>query len=112
MKKLSLSIFLSLATLVFFTPSAYSAAPGIPATWSVPNMPSALVMAETPALLRPNTRLPVARVMLHLLNSKMGYLLNESTAILLVCSSVAPPETEGQGYQPTRNLFVNFRFSY
>lgn len=113
MKKISLSILLCLATLVFITSLAYSADPQIPTTASSePSMAPVTVVDMKLAAPRGNTEASLVNVILNLLSSDVEYSLNESTAIILAYSPFATPEGDAQIYQPTSNISVGLKFSF
>ena len=113
MKKLSLSILSFLATLVFFTSLAYSAAPQIPTTASPePGMTPAAIVAVKSASSEGIIDASFVNSMINLMASDVEYSLNESTAVILACSPFADQQSDDYLSQPTSNISVGLKFSF
>ena len=113
MIKLSLSILSYLATLVFFTSLAYSAAPQLATTASAePGMTPASVVSVISASSGGIIDASFVNTMINLLASDVEYSLNESTAIVLACSPFADQQSEGHIYQPASNISAGLKFSF
>ncbi len=108
MKKISLSIVTLLVTLVFFAPLAYSADTLIANT--VSSEPATIVVVEAPQQV--NVEASFINVISDLMDSDVGYQLNESAAISLVYCPFAIEQNEVQLDQVNSDIYVGLKFTF
>ena len=113
MKRFSISVLSCLATLVFFATLSYSAGPQLPVTTSPdPHIASTSIASVKSPQLAGNTDISLVNLMLNLLDCKVEYSLNESTAFVLAYNPLAEQPSESGSYQPTSNLSVGLKFIF
>jgi len=108
MRRVCLSIVTVLAALVFFAPLAYSADALI--TNTVSSDPAIIVVVEAPQQV--NVETSFVNVISDLMDSDVGYQLNESAAISLVYCPFAIEQNEIQLDQVNSDIYVGLKFSF
>ena len=103
MKRLRLSILACLATLLFLTSMAHSAEL---------ETPTAAVDVVTLAASEGYMDVSLVNAMINLLDSDVGYSLNESTAIVLACNPFADQQGDTPADQPASNFSVGLKFTF
>ena len=109
MRRVSLSIVSLLAVLMFSAPLAYSADILIPMTASADPV---AVAAVEPALQQVNVETTFVNAISDLMDSDVGYQLDEFAAISLVYSPFATEQSDTQIDQPASDIYVGLRFSF
>ena len=108
MRRVCLSIVTVLAALVFFAPLAYSADALIANT--VSSETATIVVVEAPQQV--NVETSFVNVISDLMDSDVGYQLNESAAISLVYCPFAIEQNEIQLDQVNSDIYVGLKFSF
>ncbi len=107
MKKITLSIVTLLATLVFFAPITCSA--DTSAT-TVSSAPAAVAVVEAPQQV--NVETSFVNVISDLMDSDVGYQLNDSAAISLVYCPFAIEQNDTRSDLPSSDIYVGLKFSF
>jgi len=109
MRRVSLSIVLILATLVFFAPLAYSADTSTATTVSfVPTSVTAVDLVPQQV----NIETSFVKVISDLMDSDVGYQLDESAAITLVYCPFVTEQSDIQFGQSASKIYVGLNFSF
>jgi hypothetical protein len=108
MKKISLSIVTLLATLLFFSSLAYSADTLIANT----DFSDPATVATVKAPQQVDVETSFVNVISDLMDSDVGYQLNESAAISLVYCPFDIEQNDAQADQPTSDIYVGLKFTF
>ena len=109
MRRVGLFIVSLLIVLVLSIPLAYSADTPIPT--AVSSEPAA-VFAVEPVPQQVNLEATFVNSISDLLDSDVGYSLDESLAISLVYSPFASERSDAQANQSASDIYVGFKFSF
>ena len=103
MIKLRLTILACMATLLLLTTLAHSAEP---------ETSTAAVTVVTLAPSNDSMDVPLVNAMINLLDSDVGYSLNQSTAIVLACNPFADQQSDTPADQPASDFSVGLIFTF